>query len=274
MRAERATRSRTPEARFRAAYGEHRASEGRDHHGAELLALPYLTTGPLADQWQVRARSFDAFVRRVLRPAARAHRRPLRLLDLGAGNGWLCHRAALLGHEAVALDVRDDDVDGLGAATSYLREAAGRFHRVAASFDALPLRAASVDVVVFNASLHYALELAAVLREARRVVRAGGRIVILDSPFYARDSAGAAMVAEKQREAAARFGARAEALLALPFIEYLTRDRLVAASAALGLAWRRYRVRYPLWYEARPLLAWLRGRRTPSRFDLWECIAP
>ena len=43
-----------------------------------------------------------------------------------------------------------------------------------------------------------------------------------------------------------------------------------AASRGLGLAWRRHRVRYPLWYELRPLVARLRGRRAPSRFDLWE----
>ncbi|HEX6631967.1 MAG TPA: class I SAM-dependent methyltransferase, partial [Gemmatimonadaceae bacterium] len=261
-------------ARFRAAYGEHRATEGRAHRDRELLALPYLTAGPLADQWAVRARSFDAFVRRVLRPAARGVARPLRVLDVGAGNGWLGYRAALLGHEAVALDVRDDDVDGLGAGAPYVRAVPGRLHRVVASFDALPVPAGSFDVVVFNASLHYALALAAVLGEARRAVRPGGRLVVLDSPFYARERAGLAMVAEKRREAVARFGPRAGDLLGLPFIEFLTRERLRAASAGLGLAWRRHRVRYPLWYEARPLLAWLRRRRPPSRFDLWECTVP
>ncbi len=95
--------------------------------------------------------------------------------------------------------------------------------------------------------------------------------MILDSPFYESDADGAAMVAEKHRDAKHRFGERAETLLALPFVEYLTRDRLEAASADLGLSWHRHRIRYPLWYEMRPLLAWLRGRRPPSRFDLWEC---
>ncbi|HEU4630439.1 MAG TPA: methyltransferase domain-containing protein [Gemmatimonadaceae bacterium] len=264
----------SPQARFRAAYGEHRAAEGRRHDGAELLALPYLRAGPLARQWRVRARSFDAFVHHVLRPAARARGQPLRVLDLGAGNGWLCYRVALAGHHALAVDVRDDDVDGLAAAGPYLRLTSGRLQRAAASFDALPLRAGSVDLAVFNASLHYALDLAAVLREARRVVRPGGRVVVLDSPFYTSDAAGAAMVAEKRCEAAALFGDRADALLGLPFIEYLTRERLERASRGLGLAWRRHRVRYPLWYEARPLLAWLRRRRPPSRFDLWECTTP
>jgi hypothetical protein len=82
------------------------------------------------------------------------------------------------------------------------------------------------------------------------------------------------MVREKRRDAAARFGERAEALLALPFVEFLTPRRLGDASASLGLTWRRHRVRYPLWYELRGVLAILRGRRVPSRFDLWECTVP
>jgi hypothetical protein len=60
--------------------------------------------------------------------------------------------------------------------------------------------------------------------------------------------------------------------MALPFIEYLTPARLEAASKQLGLVWTRHRVRYPLWYELRPLAARLRGHRTPSRFDLWEAV--
>ena len=279
-------------AEFRAAYAAHRASEGRALDRDALLALPYLTSGPLAQQWGVRARTYEAFVRHVFAPlhaprSTLASRRgdaqrgawsvergdALRLLDLGAGNGWLCWRAATAGCECVALDLRDDAVDGLGAAAAYLAEPNGSFARIAASFDALPLADGAFDVVVFNASLHYAVDLAAVLREARRAVRAGGRVVVLDSPFYRRDADGAAMVAEKRRHAAERFGERAEALMALPAIEYLTAERLTDASAGLGLAWRRRRVRYPLWYEIRPSVARLRGRRAPSRFDLWEAVA-
>jgi SAM-dependent methyltransferase len=261
-------------ARFRAEYGAHRAAEGRGHGAEEMLSLPYLAAGPLARQWAVRARSFEAFVRLVLQPASTESGGQVRLLDLGAGNGWLCHRAALAGHRGVALDVRDDAVDGLGAAGPLMDRAPGRIAPVAASFDALPLRPREFDVAVFNASLHYALDLAAVLAEAARVVRPGGRLVILDSPFYAREEQGEEMVAEKRREARDRFGDRADALLGLPFIEFLTRERLAGASAGLGLAWRRHRVLYPLWYEVRPLAARLRRRRPPSRFDLWQTKVP
>ena len=256
---------------FRTAYAAHRAGEGRGHAGAELLSLPYLASGPLARQWRVRAATFDAFRKRVVAPMDAAVGRPLRILDLGAGNGWLSYRLACDGHVCTAVDIRGDSVDGLGAARAYLDRAA--FVPMIASFDALPLDDDAFDIALFNASLHYATDLAAVLAEAARVTRPGGCVAILDSPFYADMAGGAAMVAEKRRRAQAVFGDRAAPLLALPFVEFLTRDRLARASAAPGLEWRRRRVFYPLWYELRPLAAALRRWRPPSRFDFWTAEA-
>lgn len=257
---------------FASDYARHRQAEGREYSQSQLLQLPYVHSGPLAGQWKVRARTFDAFVQRVLRPMARESAAPLRVLDLGAGNGWLSYRIALEGHRAVALDIRNDTVDGLGAAAPLVRECPDRIACMVAPFEAIPLERASIDLAVFNASLHYATELGAVLEEAARVVRPGGRIVIMDSPFYAREADGAAMVAEKRQFARRQFGERAEALMALAFIEFLTRERL--AEAAPELAWRRHRVRYPPSYELRPLRATLTGKRRPSRFDLWTARRP
>jgi len=253
-------------------YARHRAAEGRGYGGGALRALPYLSDGPFARQWQVRARSFGAFVRHIVRPMTRAHGRQLDILDLGAGNGWLCYRVARMGHKATALDLRTDNIDGLGAANEFLRDAPHLFERIVAPFDEIPLDANRFDIAIFNASLHYARDLTKALREAVRVTRPGGLVVILDSPFYARDEDGAAMVAEKRRQGEERFGQRADVLLSQDFIEYLTVDRLAAALPEL--AWSRRRVLYPLWYEMRPLQARLRGARRPSRFDLWSARVP
>jgi SAM-dependent methyltransferase len=259
------------ERQFFTEYAAHRAAEGRRLDAASLHELPYLVGGPFARQWTVRARTYDSFVARVLTPVARSRGGAVRVLDLGAGNGWLSWRASRAGHTALALDIRDDDIDGLRAGDSYLADRNASFYRIAASFETLPVADGCIDVVVYNASLHYALDLVATLREARRVVRAGGYIAILDSPFYEQPADGEAMLAEKRRHAAARFGERAATLMSRPSIEYLTHERLDSASEGLSLEWHRHRVRYPLWYEMRPVLARLRGRRPPSRFDLWEC---
>lgn len=252
---------------FASEYARHRAQEGRGYTGAALLHLPYIRRGPHVAQWRVRARSFEAFMAKVLRPAAERVQRPLDVLDLGAGNGWLSYRIALEGHHAVALDIRNDSVDGLGAAGPF-RSRVTQMECIVAPFDAVPLPDSSIDIALFNASLHYATGLAAVLREAQRVTRAGGSIAILDSPFYRREADGFAMVEEKRE----RFGSRAGALMALPFIEFLTRERL--GEAAPELIWKRHRVSYPLAYELRPVVAAIAGKRRPSRFDLWVAERP
>ncbi|MBO0748934.1 MAG: class I SAM-dependent methyltransferase [Porphyrobacter sp.] len=256
-------------ARFGVVYAAQRAAEGRAHKGAALRSLPYLSTGPLSKQWRVRARSFEALLRRVVVPLAGRKGAPLEILDLGAGNGWLSYRLACRGHRCTAIDIRTDEVDGLGAARELQR--ACDFRCIAAAFDALPLPSETADLAVFNASLHYATDLAAVLAEAARCLRPGGVIAVVDSPFYRSAADGEAMVREKRLTAGERFGERAASLISLPTTEYLTRERL---ERALPLRWRRRRVIYPAWYELRPLLAWLSGARRPSRFDIWTTEVP
>jgi SAM-dependent methyltransferase len=248
-----------------------RRAEGRGAGGeAELLALPYLKEGPLAGQWAVRARTFDVFVRRVVSPLAEERARPLAVLDLGAGNGWLSARLTRAGHRCVALDLRVDDADGLAAGAPFHRHLPRMFGRVSSSFDALPFGDALFDLVVFDASLHLAENLPRVLAEAARATARGGRVAILDSPFYAGSRAGEAMAEEKRRDTARMFAALAEDLLALAPVEYLTPESLAAAGAPSGLSFERSRVLYPLSYETRGWKARLLGRRPPSRFDLWS----
>lgn len=179
------TGSPSPRERWERAYAELREREGRSDPEA-LLTRPYLTKGPLAAQWRIRARTYDRFVAAVLAPLERTTGRPLSILDLGAGDGWLAARMAGRGHRAVALDVRLDAVDGLAAGALLARRSARRFGRVAASFEALPVSGAAFDLAVFNASIHYAADLFPVLSEACRAVRRGG-----GSPFSTRRSIGA-----------------------------------------------------------------------------------
>ena len=265
-----------PVERYRRDYMRLRDREGRGSGGLdELLSLPFLVDGAMARQWQVHARSFRAFLNRIVAPSERrVASRSLEVLDVGAGNGWLCHRLARDGHQAVAVDLRLDDVDGLGAGALYGDHLDRMFGRVAAGFACLPFNDQSFDLVVFVSSLHCASDLGATIDEAARVVRSGGRIAVLDSPFYRTQAVGERMAAERTRATHEQLADLADGLLALGSIEFLTRDGLGRASAASGVVWRRHRVFYPLWYELRPVKAWLRRKRPPSRFDLWEGIAP
>ncbi|HEX7588756.1 MAG TPA: class I SAM-dependent methyltransferase, partial [Anaerolineae bacterium] len=115
------------------------------------------------------------------------------VLDLGAGNGWLANRLTQAGHSVAALDLSDDGLDGLGAAKHY----ASAFKLYQAMFDALPFADSQFDMVVFNASLHYATNLSRTFWESLRVLTPTGTLVVMDSPLYRNPGSGQTMLAEK-----------------------------------------------------------------------------
>jgi SAM-dependent methyltransferase len=128
--------------------------------------LPFTAlSGQFAADWQIRARSFRAFQREVLLPLEQEQQRPLHVVDLGAGNCWLSYRLAQRNHVVAAVDLLTNAVDGLGAHVYY--EAI--FTSIQAEFDRLPSVEQQIDLVIFNASLHYSTEYETTLREALRV---------------------------------------------------------------------------------------------------------
>ncbi len=233
---------------------EGRGSEDRTYY----LNLPDCPPDhPIAWQWQIRRRTFTTLCRRVL-PRLGTQ---LQVLDLGAGVGWLSHRLAALGHRPCAIDLSVDDRDGLGAARHYNPP----WPRLQAEFDHLPLAPESVDVVLYNASVHYSTDYHVTLREARRVLRSDGHIVILESPIYKREESGQQMVATRHADFEHRFGTRSDTL---PSIEYLTWDRLEALARDLDLTWQSFTPWYGWNWAMRPWKARLRGQREPSRFTI------
>ena len=234
-----------------------RHAEGRGSNDpAYYRALPSTSEDdPLAWQWSMRARTWDHVVRTVLPSLGSAQR----VVDVGAGVGWLSHRLALLGHEPFAIDLSIDERDGLGAARHY----GGAWPCAQAEFDRLPLADDSADVVVFNASLHYSVDYATTLAEAMRVLRRDGAIVVLDSPVYRDDRSGRQMVAERHADFERRFGLRSESIAS---VEYLTDATITDLGDQLGLQWQRTQAWHGWRWAARPLVARLKRRREPSRF--------
>ncbi|HWN44766.1 MAG TPA: class I SAM-dependent methyltransferase, partial [Thermoanaerobaculia bacterium] len=231
-------------------HAEGRGSEDPEHY----LRLPDCDPShPIAWQWQMRRQTWETFRRRVL------PRLGPKILDLGAGVGWLSHRLAGLGYQPCAVDVSVDDRDGLAAARHY----APNWPRLQAELDRLPLADGQADAAIFNASLHYSSDYAATLREARRVLRPGGSLVILESPIYRKDESGRRMVAERHADFDRHFGTRSDAL---PSIEYLTWDRLDDLARELGIRWQRFPTWYGWRWALRPWVARLKRKREPSRF--------
>jgi len=240
-------------------YGRIRSAEGRgSDESAYFRALPFTdTTGNNSDQWRIRARTFQHFVRRVLSGQR------LKILDLGAGNCWLSYRLAELRHQPVAVDIFSDQRDGLRAARQYPVS----IPVVEADFDRLPFGDGDFDLIVFNASFHYSSDYARTLAEARRCLHSEGRVVILDSPVYKLRRHGEQMRAERQTFFEQQHGFRSEALRS---IEYLDEPMLDRLAKDLRLTWRVHKPWYGFGWMLRPWKARLAGRRPPSRFWILE----
>lgn len=86
------------------------------------MDLPFRSGGgPLEGSWERRAVAWRYFEQKALAPLEQAAQRPLHILDAGAGVGWLSYRLALRGHHPVAVDLRDDPLDGLAQLSQFAR---------------------------------------------------------------------------------------------------------------------------------------------------------
>ncbi|MBZ5587484.1 MAG: class I SAM-dependent methyltransferase [Acidobacteriia bacterium] len=249
--------------RFVTEYREVRRHEGWGSRGpAYYRALPFRDlTGRFEKIWRIRAASFTTLIHQVLRPMETHRERPLAILDVGAGNGWLSHRLSERGHRLAAVDLSDDARDGLGAHVHYPTA----FTKVLADFDHLPFADQQADLVVFNAALHYSPDCTATLAEALRVLRRGGRLVVMDTPFYRTAESGARMVHERQEAFLAAHGFPADACGGEGFLTY---RRLAKLAAVLGV---RFRLLHPspFWSMAvASLVEQLAGRRETAVFPL------
>jgi len=238
-----------------------RVAEGRSSQDPEFYRqLPdHDLSGNFSDEWRIRAASFRELVNSVIRPRLESHRGALTVADLGAGNCWLSHRLSQIGVTALAVDIRTDPFDGLGCHRHY----PSPIIPIETDFSRLPFETGCLDLVVFNASLHYTENLERTLAEACRALAPTGQLVILDSPVYRQADSGRQMVKEREHDFCRRFGTASNHLDSEHF---LTWSRLQEVAEKLELSWTCYRPRYGLSWRLRPLKAWCLGRREPAAF--------
>jgi len=231
------------------------------------LALPFKDlTNKHAWIWRIRARTLLYMQNRVLPRMESRETSRLRILDIGAGNGWLSYRLSKLGHCPIAVDLLDNDTDGLGAARHYLAHLDRGFPRFQAEMDHLPFDSGQFDVAIFNASFHYSTDYEKSLREVIRCLRYSGFVIIADTPCYWRDESGKRMVEERRASFERQFGVPSDDTRRE---EYLTPATLDALAQSLGIQWNVGKPWYGLQWAFRPAKARVLGRREPSKFFLY-----
>ena len=136
-------------------------------------ALPYVCRDLGWDDlsWRASEHSFG-FLLDVLRPG-------MKVLEVGAAKCWGSQHVIPRGCDYVGTDILVDPKVGLGRGAFY-EERVGPFLRVQADGESLPFAAESFDVAYCVATLHHALDLAAMVREMARVTRRGGWVMALN----------------------------------------------------------------------------------------------
>ncbi len=176
---------------FEQIYLNLRQAEGRIYSDAQLRNLPEVAPGhPLAAEWRIRAASAGRLIRHLKKAA-----QPGVLLEIGCGNGWLANLLARqTGHSTAALDIN----------LAELRQGARVFRETPnlcffyGEADKIAFSANCFRAVVMASAIQYFADIRRFLRQILNLLKPGGEIHILDSPFYAANEIKAARKRSRQ----------------------------------------------------------------------------
>jgi ArsR family transcriptional regulator len=98
--------------------------------------------------------------------------------DLGCGEGYLTIEAAYWARRVYAIDHSSEVL--ARAKQMALRRRVKNITWKRGELEKVPLADASVDIAIASQALHHAQDPAVALAEARRILRPGGRVLVLD----------------------------------------------------------------------------------------------
>lgn len=161
---------------FADSYISLRRAEHRLYTDSEVKLLPETGKDHLYhDEWEKRAWS----ARRLISHLSRKKKR-LQILEVGCGNGWLCHRLSKIPSSVVTgIDVNRLELDQAARVFSSLKN----LHFMYGSFGSTSLTPQTFDAIIFAASLQY-FESLQVLHHAIELLKPSGELHILDTAFY------------------------------------------------------------------------------------------
>lgn len=103
---------------------------------------------------------------------------PMVIADLGAGDGSFALQLAARAERVIAIDSSEKMLEVARAQAVRCNVTNVDFR--AGDMEELPIEAQAVDLAFFSQSLHHALHPLQALNEAARILRPGGRVVVLD----------------------------------------------------------------------------------------------
>lgn len=175
-----------------------RARAANDKRLIEPALYPQLPFIKTAENWEWRMRQYDlAVVQRAING-----RSGLKILDVGAWNGWLSYRLALQGHQVTAVDYFIDEYDGLAAKKFYPVQ----WQAIQLDLGDLSVLETPFDVVILNRCLQFAPDVAEMVAQARARLSVGGILLITGLQLFADAAPKAQQVAAYRQTHHQQFG--------------------------------------------------------------------
>jgi ubiquinone/menaquinone biosynthesis C-methylase UbiE len=163
---------------FEKLYIQLREKEGRVYADEEVATLPDTSeTHPHYSEWQMRRQSSERLISYLQKK-----QEPLKILEIGCGNGWLSHRlSAIKGSKVIGADINFTEIQ---QAARVFQEISN-LHFIYGDIQSGIFEKKQFDVIVFAASIQYFPSLSAIISQSKRLLNPNGEIHIIDSYFYA-----------------------------------------------------------------------------------------
>lgn len=157
-----------------------RKQEQRIYSDTEVLHLPIVSGNhPHVKEWNIRMNSCARLVNYLKRKG------PIKILEVGCGNGWLSHQLSKLTSSMVTgMDVNQPELSQAQRVFSNKRN----LSFIYGDLYELKPGLGDYNVIVFAASIQYFEALATTVNIALKQLRTGGELHIIDSPFYSEHS--------------------------------------------------------------------------------------
>ena len=170
---------------FERVYMQLRKKEQRLYTDEEVRHLPQIaTTHPYFKEWQIRKRSCDRLIKYLDKK-----NKPLHILEIGCGNGWLSAQLARnTPGQVLGIDINQEELTQGARVFSDI----SNLKFVAGNLSSAQPEHRNFDIIVFAASLQYFSSLKETVQSAFQYLQAGGEVHIIDTIFYKKNNVDAA----------------------------------------------------------------------------------
>jgi len=154
-----------------------RKKEGRLYKDDEVKELPRIVKKhPLIKEWRVRKHSARKLVNYLIAKA-----KPLKVLEIGCGNGWLCHQLSYIpGSVITGLDINTCELEQAERVFGNIPNINFVFGDI---FEDI-LSSEKYDIIIFASSIQYFSNIKHVIDRVIPLLYKNAEIHSIDSPVY------------------------------------------------------------------------------------------